>query len=146
MEWLPCTDGNPVIWGGGFGLRVAPTLANFDELEPGIRIYTDLPSATGFINVDYSGETPALDLITEVRLVDPTNPMPLCTTPGLLRYQCYLTVEERARLNRSELVILIEPTTRGPGRGDVTLLRAQLISADDYVFSNGFESGDASFW
>lgn len=146
LDWLPCTDGNPAIRGVGLGLRVSPTLADFDDLHPGARIYTDMPSSAGTINVDFSGDVPALDLISELRVVDPTNPIPLCTTPGNLPFQCFLTVEERAKLSRSELIILIEPTILGQVRGDVTLLEAQLISADHYIFSNGFESGDGSFW
>ena len=144
--WELCTNGNPAIRGIGLGLRVTPTLADFSQLSPAARVYTDIPNGAGNINVDFSGLVPAIDLIDNLQVVDPMNPIPLCTWPGNLPFECYLSPEEREKLRRSELVIFITPTIVPLGRRGVTVLQAQLISADDYAFSNGFESGDGSFW
>lgn len=144
--WELCTNGNPNIRGIGLGLQVSPTIADFRNLDPGFRILTDIPNGAGNINVDFSGNSPAINLVNAVQVVDPVNPIPLCTSPGQFPFQCYLTPEERDKLNRSELVILIEPKIIPPLRREVIYVEAPLISADHYIFSNGFESGDDSFW
>lgn len=146
LDWELCTNGNPAIRGIGLGLRVTPIMADLPFLEPRSRVVTDLPDPAGNISVDFSGEVPAITLIDDLQIADPSNPIPLCTWPGSLPFECHLTAEERAKLNRSELIILVTPKIIDPERGDVTVHEVQLISADDYVFSNGFESGDSSFW
>ncbi len=144
--WELCTNGNPAIRGIGLSLQVTPILADLPFLDPRSRIVTDIPDPAGNITVDFSGSVPAIELIDDLQVVDPMNPIPLCTWPGSLPFECFLSVEERAMLKRSELMILIAPTIVNPMTGVVTYLEAQLISADHYVFSNGFESSDGSFW
>jgi len=144
--WEQCTNGNPAIRGIGLSLRVTPMLADLPFLEPRSRIVTDIPDPAGNITLDFSGIVPATDLIDDLQVVDPVNPVPLCTWPGSLPFECYLSLEEREKLRRSELVILITPTIVPPEGEGVTVHEVQLISADHYVFSNGFEGGDGSFW
>jgi len=144
--WELCTNGNPSIRGIGLSLQVTPILADLPFLDPRSRIVSDIPDTAGNITVDFSGSVPAIELIDDLQVVDPMNPIPLCTWPGVLPFECYLSSEEREKLRRSELVILVTPAIVPPGRGEVTVHEVQLMSADHYLFSNGFESGDTSFW
>jgi hypothetical protein len=119
FPWEPCTNGNPAIRAIGLGLQIAPTLADFRDVGPGIRILTDIPDGSGTMNVDYTGPLPGSTVLDSVQVVEPSNPIPICSSPGLLPFSCQLSPAQRAMMERSELLILIEPRIRAthrPGR------------------------------
>jgi len=144
--WELCTNGNPAIRGVGLTLRVTPVLADFPSLGPGIGITSSLPSGSNTAHLDFSGTGPAEDLIDLAELREPGNPTPICSSPGLFPFFCNLSASQEAKLRRSELVIVLTPTIIPPFKSRQTPIESQLISADDYVFANGFEGGDPGLW
>jgi hypothetical protein len=144
--WELCTNGNPAIRGVGLTLQVTPVLADFPNLGPGIGITSSLPSGSNTAHLDFSGTGPAGDLIDLVELREPGNPTPICSSPGLFPFLCSLSASQEAKLRHSELVIVLTPTIIPPFKSLQTPIESQLISADDYVFANGFEGGDPGLW
>jgi len=144
--WEHCTNGNPAIRGVGLTLQVTPVLANLPMLGPDVRILSSLPDGTGTVHVDCSASVPAGDLIDVAELREQGNPTPICSSPGLFPFSCILTPDQQAKMRASELVMLIAPRLVPPSEGPDATFEAQLISADHYVFSNGFEGGDAGLW
>jgi len=144
--WELCTNGNPAIRGVGLTLQVTPVLANLPTLGPDTRILSSVPSGTGTVHLDFSGDVPAGDLIDVAELREQGNPTPICSSPGIFPFLCSLTADEEAKLRASELLVVVTPHLVPPSEGPNTLIESQLISADHYVFSNGFEGGDAGLW
>jgi hypothetical protein len=146
LDWLDCTAGNPNLRGIGLSLRVSPTVARVPALDPFATIFSDVTTGAEPINIDFSGVDPGFDLIESVEVVEPSNPNPICSSPGIFPFECSLSVQQQALHRQSQLLILITPRIVPPRGERQTVIEAQLISADHYVFSNGFEGGDGSMW
>jgi len=144
-EWELCTNGNPAIRGIGLTLRVSPFVADFPQLGRTPMIVSNLPDGSSTITLDFSGIDAASDLLEDVELREPGNPIPICSSPADFPLLCPLTAAQMALHRQSQLMIIVTPRIVPP-EGIADPIASQLISADHYVFSNGFESGDGSFW
>ena len=146
QPWEQCTNGLPSLRAVGLALQVTPYLADLPLLGPTARITVDQPDLSNGIDVDLSGTLLPGITIETVELVDPGNPIPICSSPGILPFQCSLTTTQAALLRQSELLVLVMPQIVPPSEGARDTIVAPLVSADDYLFANGFEGGDPELW
>ena len=146
LAWEVCTNGNPAIRGIGLSVRVAPIFADLPPLGSNSAITSTVPNAVNQITLDFSGIGPASSVINSIDVLEAGGSIPICSSAGVFPFLCPLTETQAAMARQSQLVVLVAPRIVPLSDGVPATITAQLISADHYVFANGFESGDPGFW
>ena len=144
--WEQCTNGNPAIRGVGLAVQAAPYVSHFPSINPTPKILGVLPNGSSTLTIDFSGFGAAGDVIDEVALREKGNQIPFFSSLPDFPMGVPLSANQQALARQSELIVILTPKIIPLSDGVQTPVESQLISADHYVFFNGFESGDGSYW
>lgn len=141
----PCVNGNPDFRSIGLGVETAAGLAVGVVLGVPLELRTNNPEAAGDFFLDiiwdqssFAGAPPAA--IDALRVFDGTGGQ-ICefpnVPPGSPR-SCLLTPTQIQQFLEGELDVEFDE--------DDQITRAGIIPANDFIFADGFESGDTTSW